>query len=36
MSLGHLTTETCVARVGEVFPTLVEKARRAAGAGAGW
>ena len=36
LSLGHLTTPACVRRVGELFPALVEKARRAAGAGAGW
>ena len=35
MSLGPLTTPGCVARVGELFPSLVEKARRAAGAGVG-
>jgi cysteine desulfurase len=36
LSLGHLTTDACVDRVAELFPTLVEKARRAAGAGAAW
>ena len=36
MSLGRLTTPAGVARVAALFPTLVEKARRAAGAGAGW
>jgi cysteine desulfurase len=28
MSLGALTTDACIARVAELFPTLVEKARR--------
>ena len=28
MSLGALTTEACIDRVAELFPTLVEKARR--------
>ncbi|MDB4906414.1 MAG: aminotransferase class [Gemmatimonadetes bacterium] len=27
MSLGSLTTDECIARVGEVFPALVQKAR---------
>ena len=30
MSLGSLSSEACVARVAEVFPMLVEKARRVA------
>ncbi len=30
MSLGALTTDACVARVAEVFPMLVDKARRLA------
>lgn len=30
MSLGSMTTDACVARVSELFPTLVEKARRMA------
>ena len=30
MSLGTLTTDACVARVAEVFPMLVDKARRLA------
>lgn len=30
MSLGPLTTEACVTRVSELFPALVEKARRLA------
>jgi cysteine desulfurase len=34
LSLGALTTDACVARVAEVFPALVLKARRLAGAGA--
>ncbi|MCU0627750.1 MAG: cysteine desulfurase [Gemmatimonadaceae bacterium] len=34
LSLGSLTTDADVARVADVFPTLVEKARRLAGAGA--
>ena len=28
MSLGSLTTDACIERVAELFPTLVEKARR--------
>ncbi|HET7584078.1 MAG TPA: cysteine desulfurase family protein [Gemmatimonadaceae bacterium] len=32
MSLGVLTTEACVQRVGELFPALVAKARRLSGA----
>jgi cysteine desulfurase len=32
MSLGALTTEECVARVAQLFPALIEKARRLAGA----
>ena len=28
MSLGMLTTDACIDRVAELFPTLVEKARR--------
>ena len=36
MSLGRLTTADVVARVAELFPALVGKARRAAGAGAAW
>ena len=28
MSLGALTTDACIDRVAELFPTLVEKARR--------
>jgi cysteine desulfurase len=30
MSLGPSTTDACIQRVGELFPALVEKARRAA------
>jgi len=30
MSLGSLTTAECIERVGELFPTLVERARQAA------
>jgi hypothetical protein len=30
MSLGSLTTDDAVARVAELFPALVEKARRLA------
>ena len=33
MSLGSLTTDACVQRVAEVFPMLVDKARRLATAG---
>jgi len=33
MSLGALTTDACVARVAEVFPALVDKARRVSGSG---
>lgn len=36
MSLGHLTTAACVRRVAELLPALVERARRAAGAGSAW
>jgi cysteine desulfurase len=32
MSLGSLTTDACIDRVSELFPTLVEKARRTAAA----
>lgn len=32
MSLGSLTTEDCVARVAELFPALIGKARRLSGA----
>ena len=32
MSLGALTTDECVARVAELFPALITKARRLAGA----
>jgi cysteine desulfurase len=32
LSVGMLTTDADIARVSEVFPTLVEKARRLAGA----
>jgi cysteine desulfurase len=32
MSLGALTTDECVQRVSQIFPTLVEKARRFAAA----
>ena len=32
MSLGSLTTDACVQRVGEVYPMLVDKARRLANA----
>jgi cysteine desulfurase len=31
MSLGALTTEDCVARVSQLFPALIEKARRLSG-----
>jgi cysteine desulfurase len=34
MSLGALTTEDCVERVAHLFPALIHKARRLAGAGA--
>jgi cysteine desulfurase len=34
MSLGSLTTDACIDRVAELFPTLVEKSRRMAAAGA--
>jgi cysteine desulfurase len=30
MSLGALTTDACIDRVAEVFPALIEKARRLA------
>ncbi|MFN2398289.1 MAG: cysteine desulfurase family protein [Gemmatimonadaceae bacterium] len=33
MSLGSLSTEDCVDRVAELFPALIAKARRLAGAG---
>jgi cysteine desulfurase len=33
MSLGSMTTEDCVARVSELFPALIGKARRLAGVG---
>ena len=32
MSLGALTTDACVDRVSELFPALIEKARRTAAA----
>jgi cysteine desulfurase len=32
MSLGSMTTEACVTRVAELFPALITKARRLAGA----
>ena len=32
MSLGSMTTDDCVARVSELFPALITKARRLAGA----
>ena len=32
MSLGSMTTDDCVARVSELFPALIHKARRLAGA----
>jgi hypothetical protein len=32
MSLGALTTDGCVERVAELFPALIGKARRLAGA----
>jgi cysteine desulfurase len=32
MSLGSMTTDDCVARVAELFPALITKARRLAGA----
>jgi hypothetical protein len=32
MSFGALTTDTCVARVAQLFPALIHKARRLAGA----
>jgi len=32
LSLGSLTTEECVARVAQLFPALIHKARRLAGA----
>jgi cysteine sulfinate desulfinase/cysteine desulfurase-like protein len=28
MSLGSMTTDACIDRVAELFPALVEKARR--------
>jgi cysteine desulfurase len=31
MSLGALTTDECVERVAQLFPALIEKARRLAG-----
>ena len=31
MSLGALTTDDCVARVSQLFPALIEKARRLSG-----
>jgi cysteine desulfurase len=31
MSLGCLTTEECVARVADLFPALINKARRLSG-----
>jgi hypothetical protein len=34
MSLGALSTDDGIARVAELFPTLVEKARRATASGA--
>jgi cysteine desulfurase len=34
MSLGSLTTDACVDRVAQLFPALIGKARRLAGAGA--
>jgi cysteine desulfurase len=34
MSLGALTTDACIARVSELFPALVQKARRFSGQGA--
>jgi cysteine sulfinate desulfinase/cysteine desulfurase-like protein len=32
MSLGSLTTDSCVDRVAHLFPALIQKARRLAGA----
>jgi cysteine desulfurase len=32
MSLGAMTTDECIARVAELFPALITKARRLAGA----
>jgi cysteine desulfurase len=34
MSLGSLTTDSCVDRVAHLFPALIQKARRLAGVGA--
>lgn len=31
MSFGSLTSDDCVARVAELFPALIQKARRLAG-----
>jgi hypothetical protein len=32
MSLGSMTTDDCVTRVADLFPALITKARRLAGA----
>jgi cysteine sulfinate desulfinase/cysteine desulfurase-like protein len=32
MSLGSLTTDSCIDRVTELFPALIAKARRLSGA----